>query len=270
MQFRYQALQRKREPDELDAPVLLAAPRGWIAVFVVLIVMAGACVWAVFARLEVTVDAPGILTHPGGTSQVQSPYTGLARDLLVRPDDEVKAGDPLARLTDDAGRVRTVTSPFAGKVISAALTSGQFVRAGSTVATVERTDLPDDRLVALVFVPADQAAALRPGRPVDLSVSTAPPSAYGLLRGKVTSVSPYPLTREALAAVAGGDLAAETFHQGQAPRLVTVDLIPEPGSPSGYQWSTAKAPPVRLGSQTSVSASIGLRSQSPFALLLGR
>lgn len=175
MQFRYQALQRKREPDELDAPVLLAAPRGWIAVFVVMIVMAGACVWAAFARLDVTVDAPGVLSHPGGTSQVQSPYTGMARELLVRPAQEVRAGQAVARLTDDAGRVRTVISPFAGKVISATMTSGQVVRIGTTLATVERTDLPGDRLVALVFVPADQAARLVPGRPVALSVSTAPP-----------------------------------------------------------------------------------------------
>ncbi|MEV7417481.1 HlyD family efflux transporter periplasmic adaptor subunit [Streptomyces sp. NPDC089919] len=271
MQFRYQALQRKREPDELDAAVMLAAPRGWIAVFVVLIVMAGACGWALLARLHVTVDAPGVLTHPGGTSQVQSPYTGMVGRVLVHPAEQVRAGQPVAEVTDPGGTVRTVTSPFAGKVISAALSPGQYVRTGATAATVERTDLPGDRLVALVFVPADRAARLVPGRPVRLSVSTAPPAVFGLLRGRVTSIDPYPLTREGLAAVAGGELAAEGFKQGgQAPRLVTVDLIPDPGSSSGYEWSTAKTPPVRLGSQTSVSASIELRTQSPFELVLGR
>ncbi|MCY0920353.1 HlyD family efflux transporter periplasmic adaptor subunit [Streptomyces sp. H27-G5] len=270
MKFRYQALQRKREPDELDAAVMLAAPRGWIAVFVVLIVMVGACVWAVLARLDITVDAPGVLTHPGGTSQVQSPYTGMAQDLLVRPADEVRAGQPVARLADRDGKIQTITSPFAGKVISATLTTGQFVPAGATVATVERTDLPGDRLVALVFVPADRAARLVPGRPVDLNVSTAPPAVYGLLRGTVTHVDPYPLTREGLAAIAGGELAAQSFQQDQAPRLVTVDLIPASGSASGYAWSSAKPPPIRLSSQTSVSASIELRTQSPFDLVLGR
>jgi multidrug efflux pump subunit AcrA (membrane-fusion protein) len=270
VQFRYQALMRKREPDELDAAVMLAAPRGWIAVFVVLIVMAGACGWALLARLHVTVDAPGVLTHPGGTSQVQSPYTGMVGRVLVRPAEQVRAGQPVAEVTDPAGHARAITSPFTGKVISAALSTGQYVRTGATVATVERTDLPGDRLVALVFVPADKAARLVPGRPVRLSVSTAPPAVFGLLRGRVTSIDPYPLTREGLAAVAGGELAAEGLHRGQAPRLVTVDLIPDPGSASGYAWSTASAPPVRLGSQTSVSASIELRTQSPFELVLGR
>ncbi|MFI6897882.1 HlyD family efflux transporter periplasmic adaptor subunit [Streptomyces sp. NPDC050256] len=254
----------------MDAPVLLAAPRGWIAVFVVMIVMAGACVWAVFARLEVTVDAPGVLSHPGGTSQVQSPYTGMARELLVKPAQQVRAGQAVARLTDDGGRVRTVTSPFAGKVISATMTSGQIVRVGTTLATVERTDLPGDRMVALVFVPADQAALLAPGRPVALSVSTAPPAAYGLLRGRVAEIAPYPLTHEALASLVGGDLAADGYYKGRAPRLVTVELLRDAGSASGYAWSTTDTPPVTLGSQTSVTASIELRTESPFDLVLGR
>jgi hypothetical protein len=29
MIFRFKALARMREPDELDAPTILAAPRGW-------------------------------------------------------------------------------------------------------------------------------------------------------------------------------------------------------------------------------------------------
>lgn len=270
MQFRYQALQRKREPDELDAPVLLAGPRGWIAVFVVMIVLGGALVWSLTVHLRVSVDAPGVLTHPGGTSQVQSPYAGMAERMLVKPAQQVRAGQPVARLQDTDGRTRTVTSPFAGQVISATLTAGQIVGVGETVVTLERTDLPDDRLLALVFVPADQAARLHPGSSVDLSVSTAPPAAFGLLRGKVTSVAPYPLTREAVAALVGGDLAAGRFHTGKAPRLVTVDLVPDAGSASGYAWSTAKTPPVHLASQTSVSASIQLRTQTPFDLVLGR
>ena len=54
MNFRFKALQRMREPDELDSPTLLAAPRGWIAVFVVLIIMIGAGTWVFAGRLPIT------------------------------------------------------------------------------------------------------------------------------------------------------------------------------------------------------------------------
>ena len=217
-----------------------------------------------------SVDAPGVLTHPAGTSQVQSPYSGQAEDVLVRPTETVRAGQAIARLRDTGGHVRTVESPFTGQVISAGLTAGQIVHEGETVITVERTDLPDDRLVALVFVPTDRAARLRLGSTVDLSVSAAPPAAFGLLRGRVTAVSAYPLTEEGLAGLVGGELAASRFHDGAAPRLVTVDLVADPASASGYAWSTARTPPIRLASQTTVTASIQLRTQTPFDLVLGR
>ena len=37
MKFRFKALERQRQPDQLDSPLLLATPRGWVAVFTVLI-----------------------------------------------------------------------------------------------------------------------------------------------------------------------------------------------------------------------------------------
>ena len=46
MQFRFTALRKMRAPDELDTTILLARPRAWIATLVVLIVVAGAGVWA--------------------------------------------------------------------------------------------------------------------------------------------------------------------------------------------------------------------------------
>ncbi|WP_051752353.1 HlyD family efflux transporter periplasmic adaptor subunit [Streptosporangium amethystogenes] len=270
MRFRYQALQRMREPDELDSPTLLATPRGWIAVFVVMIVMAGGLVWAFVGELRISVAAPGVLTHPGGTARIQSHYSGLARRVLVRPGDRVIVGQSIAELQDADGKTQEVASPFTGQVVGTTVSDGQVVAVGTTVATVERTDLPDDRLVAMVFVPADRAAWIAPGRPVDLEVSTAPAAAFGLLRGQVTSVSRYPLTGEALAGLVGGELAARRYAAVQAPLMIIVDLIPDQASHSGYTWSTAQGPPVQLDSQVTVSASIHLGEQTPFDLVLGR
>jgi hypothetical protein len=270
MKFRYQALLRAREPDELDSPTLLATPRGWIAVFVVMITMAGGLFWAFADELRISITAPGVLTHPGGTASVQSHYAGLARRVLVRPGDRVVVGQAVAELQDSEGKLQTVASPFTGQVIGTTVSDGQVVAVGTTIATVERTDVPGDRLVAMVFVPADRTAMIAPGRPVDLSVSTAPAAAFGLLRGRVTSVSRYPLTEEALAGLVGGQLAAKRYTAVQAPLMIIVDLIPDPGTFSGYAWSTAHGPPLQLDSQVTVSAAIQLGAQRPFDLVLGR
>ncbi|GAB2915911.1 HlyD family efflux transporter periplasmic adaptor subunit [Nonomuraea fastidiosa] len=274
MKFRFKALQRMREPDELDSPTLLASPRGWIATFVVLIIVAAAAVWFFVGRLPVTVSAAGVLTHPAGTARLQSPYGGTVRSMLVRPDDAVRRGQEVAVIAVDGGtgRVseRIVRSPFTGRVVAFNAVDGHVVAPGEELLLIERTDAPDDRLVAMLFVPVDRAMGVVPGRPVDLSVSSAPPGAFGLLRGRVHSVSAYPVMLEQAADLVGGVEAARGYLKGAPARLVIVDLERDPTTPSGYAWSTKDGPPVPLQSQVSVAGAIVLGSQTLFDLLLGR
>jgi hypothetical protein len=270
VKFRFKALQRMREPDELDSPTLLASPRGWIATFVVLIVVVAAAVWSFVGRLPVTVTAGGLLTHPAGTAELESPFTGTVRTMLVAAPDTVFRGQPLVEVTEADGKVKVVASPFTGHIVGASVGEGHMVRQGDGLLTVERTDGPDDRLVAMLFVPGDHALGIAPGRTVDLAVSTAPPGAFGLLRGRVTSISRYPLMKEGISGLVGGDLAARSYTTGEAPLLVIVDLVRDERTPSGYAWSTEAGPPTRLDSQVKVNGTITLSSQTPFNLLLGR
>jgi biotin carboxyl carrier protein len=270
MRFRLKALQRMREPDELDSPTLLASPRGWIATFVVLIVVAGAAVWAFAGRMPITVSATGLLTHPGGTARLQSPYAGMVRSMFVHPDDAVARGQTVAEIVQADGKARLVDSPFTGRVVAATADDGHMVTPGEDLLTVERTDGPGDRLVAMLFVPADQTLGIVPGKTVDLAVSTAPPRAFGLLRGRVVSISTYALMPEGVADLVGGESAARGYLQGAPPRLVIVDLFPDPRTASGFAWSTRAGPPERLQSQVNVTGSINLGSQTLFDLLLGR
>lgn len=105
---------------------------------------------------------------------------------------------------------------------------------------------------------------------MDLAVSDAPPGVFGLLRGRVTSISPYPLMAEGVAALVGGDLAARGYLTAEPPRLVVVDLLPDPRTISGYSWTTETGPPMELRSQVTVTGTVTLGSQTPFNLLLGR
>src|SRR5882724_7097776 len=103
MDFRLKALLRMRAPDEIDTPIMLATPRGWIAVFVVLIIMAGAGVWTFAGRLPITVSASGLLSHPQGVSEVQSPVGGVVRDILVAAGTLVSPGETVADIGSGGG-----------------------------------------------------------------------------------------------------------------------------------------------------------------------
>jgi multidrug efflux pump subunit AcrA (membrane-fusion protein) len=270
MNFRFKAMQAMREPDQLDMPTMLARPRGWVATFVVLVVTLGAVVWAIVGRLPRTVSATGLLTHPHGVAQVQSLYSGQVREVRVSAGAHVAANQIVADVADPHGGDRPVRSPFAGQVVSLDASAGQVIGVGASVLTVERTDGPNDRLVAMLFVPADQATGIRPGGAVDLSVSSAPAARFGVLRGRVDSVGAFPMTQVELSGLLGGDLAVQTYVAGSAPKLVIVDLDPHPGTPSGYEWSTTRGFPGPLQSQVKVSGTVNLGSQSPMSYVLGR
>jgi hypothetical protein len=268
MEFRVKALARMRAPDEIDTPVRLASPRGWVAVFVVAIIMAGAAVWAFAGSLPITVSASGLLSHPQGISMLQSPVGGVVSDVAVAPGTQISAGQTVADVQSN-GHPQPVVSPFGGTVVAVTAATGQVVGAGSTMLSVERTDGTDGQLVALLFVPASAAAELVPGMKADISVSSAPSAAFGLLLGKVATVSQYPLDPASLSNLLGGDSALSGYTGSGAPWLVTIDLTPKAGSPSGFAWTSAEGPPQSLHSLTSVNATLTLGSQTPVSFVLG-
>jgi multidrug efflux pump subunit AcrA (membrane-fusion protein) len=269
MNFRFKALAQLRQPDELDSPVVLASPRGWLVIASLTLVTVAAVGWALFGRLPQTVTASGLITRPQGVVQVQSLYTGLVSKVHTTVGGRVRAGQDLADIRDASGVSHEIVSPLAGQVTSLGVSDGQVISTGSAVATVERTT-GGGQLVAMLFVPSDQAAGIVPGESVGLNVESAPSAAFGLLRGRVLSVSQFPLTSAEVDAVLGGTATAGTYGAGVAPRLVTVGLQRDTRTPSGYAWTTASGPPEPLADQVPTAGTVTLGSQAPISLLFSR
>lgn len=269
MEFRHQALENLRSPEELDEGVRLCPPGAWIALLVLTLVVVAGGVWAFEGRLPRQVSAPGLLTHPQGVSSVQSTVTGQVKSIFLDPGSIIPNRTPI--LAVDSGRdVRIVRVPFPGRVIGILVNDGQYVTAGTTLVTIERTDDPADRLLAVLFVPASQAGQIRPGEDVDLSVASAPAPAFGVLRGRVSQVDQFSQTRKQVADFIGDDQAADAFTASGPPVRVIVDLLPDPGTVSGYRWSTRGGPPFRVDSQSRLTGAVHLASHQPISWVLPR
>ncbi|HEY2443920.1 MAG TPA: biotin/lipoyl-containing protein [Streptosporangiaceae bacterium] len=268
MQFRFKALARLRQPDELDTPAVLTSPRGWIALLAVAAVTVAALAWAVFGRLPQTVSAAGLITRPYGTAQVQSLYSGQVTEISARAGGEVRAGQSLAVIRDTRGASHEITSLFAGQVVGVEAALGQVITAGLPVVTIERGGLTG-RPVALLFVSPGQAAGITPGQSAGLAVAAAPSAAFGLLLGRVLAVGRYPLTGAEEAALTGGGLPAATLAADAGKLLVTVSLRRDRRTVSGYGWTTRAGPPQALPAVTPATGTITLGEQSPITLLFG-
>ncbi|MFB0620155.1 HlyD family efflux transporter periplasmic adaptor subunit [Streptomyces sp. AGS-58] len=267
MQFRQQALAKLQSPEELDLPVRLARPQGWLALAVTVVVLAAASVWAVTGSVASTVGAPAILTHGQGSYLLQSPVAGQVTAVLARQGQRLPAGAPVVKVRTDRGDavVRTVA---AGRVTTLAATIGQIVRTGSGVAAVERTAHASDPLYATVYVPAENAAAVPAHAPVDLTLSSVPAQRYGVLRGEVRSVDRGAQSAQSISAFLGDSQLGEQFTRAGRPVAVLVELETSRTTKSGYRWSTADGPPFRPDSMTLATASVRLADQHPVDWLL--
>lgn len=269
MDFRRKALDSLRAPDDLDTPVRLARPQAWVALVVLAAVMAAGVIWCCFGEVPRTVTGTGVLTHPLGVSALQGSYTGEVGDIFAQADSVVPSGTPVMSIVSPSGSTKLVRTPFPGIVTNVLVSSGQYVTPGQTLLDIERTDAPDDRLLARIYVPASQAVDLQPGDAVSMTVSSAPAQAFGVLRGTVTSVDAFPETREQILDFLGGnDLLGNQFLSNGDPIGVTVDLTVDADTVSGFKWSTTAGPPFQLESQTVVSAQISLPGEKPISWVL--
>jgi len=269
VEFRHKALENLRAPEELDEAVRLTRPGAWVALLVLTLVVVAGGVWAFEGRLPRRISAPGLLTHPQGVSSVQSTVTGQVKSIFLDPGSIIPNRTPVLAV-DNGTEVQTVRVPFPGRVIGILVNVGQYITAGTTLATVERTDDPDDRLLAVLFVPASDAGQLRPGEDVDLTVASAPAQAFGVLRGRVSRVDQFSQTRKQIADFIGDDAGADAFTASGSPVRVTVDLVGDTSTVSGYQWSTKGGPPFRVDSQSRLTGAVHLASRQPISWILPR
>lgn len=192
---------------------------------------------------------------------------------VARRDEQLRtAGFRLAdaqreadRLGARLGRESVVHSPTAGRISEIRASAGTVLPAGAPVAIVETGRA---ELQAVVYLPPDEGKLVRPGMKVRLEPSTVRRDEYGLLLGRVRSVSTFPATSDAMTAVLHNPDLAARFRGRGAPYAAVVAFERDRGTPSGYRWSSRRGPPGPVVAGALVRADVETRSRRPVDLLL--
>lgn len=268
MEFRFRAMRLAHDPNNLDTTVNLASPRSWIALWVTFFLVVGAVVWGFVGTIPQSVSGSGVLTLPDGVVRMQAGVTGTVTSLDVGPQQPVTAGERLGTVTDSGGAVHQLVAPFAGTVVLADYPAGSAVSPTDEVVVLERA-AGENALQASIVVPQTAATRLHPGLAVTMSVDVVPASEFGMLRGVVQSVSPYPITDRGLSFLVLDRPTAGRLLAGGAMSLVTIALVPDGSTASGYAWTSVSGPPFGLHFQDQVSATVALPDRSPVSYVLG-
>jgi multidrug resistance efflux pump len=253
-------------PDELDGMLIVAPARAWLALLALAVALGGLAAYGFFGRLPHEVTGSGLLADSrGGLADVQSTAAGQVMSVQVTAGQRVRTGETVATLAGD----RTLRAPFSGTVEDVDVTRGQVITRGDELYTLQPPQSSKTSLTALLFLTPKDGASVGPGMKVILDVASAPSSAYGVLRGKVSSVSSYPASEQTLTALLGNPTLAATLSQKGAPLIARVRLLTDSRTKSGLQWSTPDGPPFPLTPGVTVSARVIQSEQSPVKQLFG-
>lgn len=96
--YRKAALDRLSSPDQLDQMMQVTAPRGWVALLALFLLLCCAVFWGVFGSIPTKVMGQGILIKTGGVFDIPSLAGGVVRGVYFGPGDRVKKGQVVARL----------------------------------------------------------------------------------------------------------------------------------------------------------------------------
>jgi HlyD family secretion protein len=187
---------------------------------------------------------------------------------LDRLASQFKVNEARRQMVQLAGtleRDSQLSSPIGGQVIEIKVSTGGVLAAGTPVVAIETEGAS---LEAVIYVAADRGKNVQPGMEARIEPSTVKREEFGTMIGKVETISGFPVTPEGMAAVLHNDALVKRFSQEGAPYAVLVRFERDPGSVSGYRWSSGPGPRLQLTAGTLARAEITTREQPPIDLVV--
>jgi len=221
----------------------------------------------VVARIE----QPVLLEKLGQLKQslqlAEAGYEKKQTAALFSQIESIKAA--VATLQSDYANASRVVSPYTGRVLEVRSKLGSMINAGMPLLTIESGDKQAKTLKAVLYLSLEDGKKIIPGMQVDISPSSVNREEYGFIRGRVTSVSEFPVNAQSMLVTLGNEaLVGELGARGTALLEVRIDPILDPQTFSGYKWSTGEGPPIDIDSGTLVSASIIVKQQKPITSVI--
>ncbi|HBW33040.1 NHLP bacteriocin system secretion protein [Anabaena sp. FACHB-709] len=161
-----------------------------------------------------------------------------------------------------------IISQHSGRILEITLTPGQVVNAGTRLATIEAEN-PQSKLVGVTYFPVAEGKKIQPGMSIQITPQTVKRERFGGIVGNVTSISRFPITKEAAANEVGNSEVLEGLvSQQQGLIQVFSHLELDANTPSGYKWSSSTGPHLNISSGTTTVVRVKVEERAPITFVL--
>lgn len=198
------------------------------------------------------------------SAREQSEMSGRA-ERLFDLDRQVRQAEE--RLRSARMRIEAtseVVSLYGGDVVEVVSNRGALVNQGSPIALVAPADQP---LRSYLFI-SHGGSGIRPGMEVQIELDAAKWEDWGYMKAKVLSVTPQPVSREAMMALLHNDILVTEYSQAGNPRMVEIELERDSATVSGFAWTSRGGPPLEVHSGMRLTAKVVTKSERPIQLII--
>lgn len=170
-----------------------------------------------------------------------------------------------------------IKSPYSGRVLEVTANSGQILSPGFRLGSIDAENQSRE-LVAVTFFPVHDGkkieqrmkALKEKGKAVEVQVTptTVKRERFGGIKGTVTNVSPFPITKEGAALKMGNAELVESLVSKEPQIEVEAKLKPDSSTFSGYAWSSSKGPQMKMSSGTTTTVRATVEEVPPITFVL--
>jgi hypothetical protein len=305
--FRQKAIAKLSSPEQLDQLITVTDPRGWIALIVIMLIIITFLTWSFFAKIPIMISGNGILITSGGVHNIVSLFSGQIKEIKVKANEMVEKDQVIAivsqpeleddlelaksqlkklkedkdnieknqqliremefnieRFTEKLNLYSQIRCTGRGIVSGIRIMKDDYVTVGQVVGTY---DLPDEPVEAVMFIPASVAKKLKIGMEIQISPSTVQREEMGFIKGKISLMSNYPITRARAMSLLENEELVNFFFKDNLPILIIAELEKDPDTISNFKWSSGKGPDFKIVSGTICSAHIILKQIHPISFI---
>ena len=190
------------------------------------------------------------------------------QDSTLRNNQVAELQREIAKLETQIGNTSQIISQQNGRILEVTQSPGQVVAAGSRLATIE-VEKPQQELVGITYFSVAEGKKVQPGMSIQITPQTVKRERFGGIVGKVTKVSRFPITSETVAHEIGNTELADTLAKKREGLIqVSAQLVRDPHTPSGYQWSSSTGPTSKITPGTTTIVRVKVEERAPITFVL--
>ena len=267
--FRENAIKNLHSRDDTHNVFKVVTASSWLWIFVSLVLLMGVFIWGMFGRITITTPASGIILL---STQFQHSEERIKESYSVRKE-RMNSLKYLWEKKQHLFNNHYLTIVELNKAKEEYNTAKEeFEKLENleyiTFRKVSNTDKPNAQsLDALVFINHTMGKRIGTDMLVYLLPTMLSPYEYGYIKGRVISVSEYPVSKQMVSSYLQNINWVDEFFSEGAPFIAKIRLEENSSTKSGLAWTTKEGAPFKIKYGTSVTVKIVNKSCAPFQLL---